>query len=45
MNEYNVIKNIMESDKINESYKVYFIKMFVKGWHTENEIEWIWKGE
>jgi hypothetical protein len=45
MSEYHVIKNIMESKKISENDKVYFIKMFLKGWNTEKEIEWIWEGE
>ena len=43
MSKYEVIKKIMESTKINENDKVYYIEMFLKGWHTENEIKWIWE--
>lgn len=41
-NKYEVIKKIMESIRINEDDKVYAIEMFLKGWYTEKEIEWIW---
>lgn len=43
MSKYEVIKKIMESTKINEDDKLYYIEMFVKGWHTEEEMEWIWE--
>ena len=43
MEEYEVIKKIMNSGKINENDKVYYIEMFLKGWHTEEEIKWIWE--
>ena len=43
MSNYEVIRNIMGSNKINENDKVYYIEMFLKGWHTENEIKWIWE--
>lgn len=41
MNKYKVIKKIMNSTKINEDDKVYYIEMFLKGWHTEEDIKWI----
>lgn len=41
MSKYEVIKKIMEST-ISEDNKVYHIEMFLKGWHTEKDIEWIW---
>lgn len=43
MSKYDVIKNIMESN-INETDKVYHIEMFLKGWITEKDLEWIWRG-
>ena len=43
MSNYEVIRNIMGSNKINENDKVYYIEMFLEGWHTENEIKWIWE--
>lgn len=42
MSKYEVIKKIMESEKINEDDKVYAIEMFLKGWLEKEEIEWIW---
>jgi hypothetical protein len=42
MNKYQVIKNIMYSTKVNDDDKVYYIEMYLKGWHTEQDIEWIW---
>lgn len=42
MNKYQVIKNIIESTRINDDDKAYYIEMYIKGWHTEQEIEWIW---
>ena len=41
-NKYKVIKKVMESTRINEDDKVYAIEMFLKGWYTEKQIEWIW---
>jgi len=43
MSKYEVIKRIMESTRINEDDQVYYIEMFIKGWHTEEEIKWIWE--
>lgn len=43
MIKYEVIKSIMESGKLNENDKVYYIEMFLKGWHTEEDIKWIWE--
>lgn len=45
MNKYQVIKKIMNSTKIDDDNKVYYIEMFLKGWHTEEEIKWIWGNE
>ena len=42
MNKYQVIKNIMHSTKINDDDKTYYIEMYLKGWHTAEDIEWIW---
>ena len=41
-NTYEVIKKVMDSTRINEDDKVYTIEMFLKGWYTEQNIEWIW---
>ena len=43
MNKYEIIKRIMESNKINENNKVYAIEMFLKGWWTEENIKWLWE--
>ena len=43
MEKYNVIKNIMESPKINEYDKCYYIEMFLKGYYEVNDINWIWE--
>lgn len=43
MSKYEVVKKIMESSKIGEKDKVYYIEMFLKGWYTEKDIEWIWE--
>lgn len=43
MSKYKVIKKVMESTRINENDKVYAIEMFLKGWHTEEDIKWIWE--
>ena len=43
MSKYEVIKRVMESTRINDDDKVYAIEMFLKGWYTEKQIEWIWE--
>lgn len=43
MNKYEVIKKIVESSAINENDKVHNIEMFLKGWSTEKDLEWIWE--
>jgi hypothetical protein len=43
MSKYKVIKNIMESTRLNEADQTYYIEMYLKGWHTEEEIKWIWE--
>ena len=43
MSEYAVIGKIMESDRITEKDKVYFIKMFLTGWSEEEDLRWIWE--
>ena len=40
--KYEVIKRVMESTRINADDKVYAIEMFLKGWYTKKQIEWIW---
>ena len=42
MDKYEVILHIM-ADKILGRYdKVYLIEMFLKGWYTEKDLEWVW---
>lgn len=43
MSKYETIKNIMKSEKADENMKVYYIEMFLKGWYTEKDIEWLWR--
>lgn len=43
MSKYDVIKKIMDSQKINKDDKVHTIETFLKGWLTEEEISWIWE--
>ena len=45
MSKYEVIKKVMESTRVCEDDKVYAIEMFLKGWYTEQNIEWIWVEE
>lgn len=42
MSKYEVIEKIMNATRINEDDKVYAIEMFLKGWYTEQMLEWIW---
>lgn len=41
MKKYEVIKRIMNSSNVGEEDKVHYIEMFLKGWHTEKDLEWI----
>lgn len=43
MSKYEVIKNIMDSEELTEDEKMYYIEMFLKGWHTKEELKWIWE--
>ena len=43
MEKYEVIKRVMDSNAINKNEKVYHIEMFLKGWSTEKDLEWIWE--
>lgn len=43
MTKYEIIRNIMESTRINENEQAYYIEMFIKGWYTESDIKWIWE--
>ena len=43
MSKYEVIKKVMESQRINENDKVFTIETFLKGWVTEERIKWIWE--
>ena len=45
MSKYEIIKRIMDSTRIDESGKVCAIETFLKGWYTEEDLEWIWKDE
>ena len=42
MSRYEVIKKIMEATRINEDDKVFAIEMFLKGYYTAQNLEWIW---
>jgi hypothetical protein len=42
MAKYEVVKKIMNSNAVNENDKVYYIEMFLKGWHTEEDLKWIY---
>ena len=43
MTKYEVIRKIMESNRINEGEKAYSIEVFLKGWATEQQLEWVWQ--
>lgn len=43
MNKLEIIKKIIESERVKESDKVYYIETFLKGWYTEKDIKWIWE--
>ena len=43
MNRYEVVKKIMDSEELPENEKLYHIEMFLKGWHTEEDLKWIWE--
>ena len=43
MTKYKVIKNIMESTRLNEADQLYYIETFLKGWSTVDDIKWIWE--
>lgn len=43
MKKYEVIRKIIESQRINEADQAYYIEMYIKGWHTVNDIKWIWE--
>lgn len=45
LSKYEVIKKIMESQKINEEEKVRCIKTFLLGWLEAEDIEWLWREE
>lgn len=43
MTNYEVIKKIMDSEKISNDDKAYYIEMFLKDWYTLLDIDWIWE--
>lgn len=43
MTKYEIIKKIVNSEKIDDSNKVWYIQEILGGWLTENEIKWIWE--
>lgn len=43
MSKYEVIKKVVESNKVDDDTKVRYIDTFLKGWLTEEEIKWIWE--
>ena len=42
MKKCDIVRKIMESTRINEADKAYYIEMVIKGWYTEKQIGWIW---
>lgn len=44
MTNYEVLKNIMNSNKIGEEDKVYYIHCFLLHCFTVEQIKWIWEG-
>ena len=45
MSKYEIIKKIMESDKIDEGFKVHCIQSFLLNWETEKSLKWIWEDD
>ena len=43
MGKYDVIKKIMDSNRVSNEDKVYCIEMYLKKWSTEEELKWIWE--
>ncbi len=43
LNNYKIIKKIMDSNKINEVDKAYYVEMFVKHWYDEEQLKWLWE--
>lgn len=43
MGKYDVIKKIMDSNRVSNEDKVYYIEMYLKKWSTEEELKWIWE--
>lgn len=39
----NVITNILQSDKIGDKDKVYYIQSFLLHYYTIDQIKWIWE--
>ena len=43
MKKCDIIRKILESQRINEDQQAYYIEMVLKGWYTVNDIKWIWE--
>ena len=43
MKKYDVIKRIMESNRLNESDQAYYMEMFLSGVYTADDLKWIWE--
>jgi len=43
MTKYEIITKIVNSNKIDENDKVWYIEMFLKGWISTLEMQWIWE--
>ena len=43
MKKSEVIRKIIESQRINEADQAHYIEMYCKGWYTVNDIKWIWE--
>lgn len=45
MSKYEVVKKIMESNKIDENKKLYYIQSYLLNWLTEENLKWLWQYE
>lgn len=43
MSEYEVIKKIMETDRLSEKDKVYFVRRYLNGTNTEEQLKVFWE--
>lgn len=43
MTKYEMIKAVINSDKITENDKLNYIQLILGNWLKENDIKWIWE--